>query len=292
MTAARGRGGAAAGEIIGAQTLVGLGVEERLGAGLLRLTQWERRDPAIVCGITTAARGDYVVGGARPTPVARRYGTLAGDLGFGQVSVPTQVHGTIVREVTARAGIRGAARPAESPRSRAAPSRSRAESPATRVVRAGRIDGQVTSLRGHLLAATAADCVPVSLWNPATGRIGLVHAGWRGTAAGILGRALRRLREPAGEAGAEVRVHLGPAICGRCYEVDTPVLRAFGLAGERANLDLRGMLAGQAIAAGVRRDAISTSRHCTACGSAGLHSHRTSGGAAGRMAAFLGVRGH
>lgn len=275
MTSARGRGGAAAGEVIGARTLDGLGVEELPGAGLLRLTQWETRDPALVCGITTIARGDYVVGGARPAAVARRYGTLARDLGFGQVSVPTQVHGTVVREVTARAGTGDAAPPAES-----------------RVVRAGRIDGQVTSVRGCLLAATAADCVPISLWNPSTGRIGLVHAGWRGTAAGILGGALRRLREAAGDAGADVRIHLGPAICGRCYEVDAPVLRAFGLAGVRAHLDLRGMLAGQAIAAGVRRDAISASSHCTACGSAGLHSHRASGGAAGRMAAFLGVRRH
>lgn len=285
MTDARGRGGAAADEIIGARTLDGLDVEERPRAGLLRLTRWETRDPAIVCGITTTARGDYVFGEAPPAPVTRRYGTLARDLGFGRVSVPTQVHGTIVREVAAPSGIRGAARPADSPPDRA-------ESPVVRVVRAGRIDGQVTSVRGCLLAATAADCVPVSLWNPATGRIGLVHAGWRGTAAGILGRALRRLREPAGDAGAEVRVHLGPAICGRCYEVDTPVLRAFGFTGVRAHLDLRGMLAGQAIAAGVRRDAISASRHCTACGSAGLHSHRASGGAAGRMAAFLGVRTH
>lgn len=292
MTAARGRGGAAAGEIIGARTLDGLGVEELPGADLLRLTQWETRDPGIVCGITTTARGDYVVADARPAAVARRYGTLARELGFGRVSVPTQVHGTVVREVTARVGAGGAAHPAESPPSRAAPSRLHAESPAARVVRAGRIDGQVTSVPGCLLAATAADCVPVSLWNPATGRIGLVHAGWRGTAAGILGRALRCLREPASDAGAEVRVHLGPAICGRCYEVDTPVLRAFGLAGVRAHLDLRGMLAGQAIAAGVRRHAISASSHCTACGSAGLHSHRASGGAAGRMAAFLGVRRH
>ncbi|MDE2721076.1 laccase domain-containing protein [Candidatus Palauibacter polyketidifaciens] len=241
--------------------------------GLLRLSQWESLDPTVVCGITTAERGDLAVADVPPERVAAVYADLARELGFRRVSVPTQVHGTDLRE------IRGA--PAADPA-------------VCTVDRPGRVDGQLVDGPGWLLAATAADCVPVYLWSRELGRIGLIHAGWRGAAAGILPRAISRLvrgldRRPSGAIG-DLRVHLGPAICGRCYEVDTPVLSAFGLGGTRARLDLREILAAQAATAGVAPDALSSSRYCTSCGPGDLHSHRASGGAAGRMAAFLGLR--
>ena len=88
-----------------------------------------------------------------------------------------------------------------------------------------------------------------------------------------------------------VRVHLGPAICGACYEVGPEVLGAFGKAQKgRGQLDLRGWLRGQAIDCGVREDRITVSTWCTRCGAEWLHSHRGSAGTAGRMAAFLGWR--
>ena len=248
-------------------------VAEVPGEGLLRLARWESLDPAIECGITTAKRGDLAVAESSPERVASLYADLARELGFRRVSVPTQVHGTEIREIEA------------SP----VP-----DSGGCTVHRAGCVDGQLAEGAGWLLVATAADCVPVYLWSRELGRIGLIHAGWRGAAAGILPRAIVRLvrgsdRSPPGVA-SDLRVHLGPAICGRCYEVDTPVLSAFGLGGTRAQLDLRGILAVQAATAGVARDALTSSRYCTSCGTGNLHSHRASGGTAGRMAAFLGLR--
>ena len=248
-------------------------VAEIPGDGMLRLSRWESLDPNVVCGITTAKRGDLGVAEASPERVASIYADLARELGFRRVSVPTQVHGTDLREIGA------------SP----VP-----DSGVCTVHRAGRVDGQLAEGPGWLLAATAADCVPVYLWSPEGGRIGLIHAGWRGAAAGILPRAIDRLvrgfdRGSSGAAG-DLRVHLGPAICGRCYEVDTPVLSAFGFGGTRAQLDLRRILAAQAAAAGVAPDALTSSRFCTSCGPGDLHSHRASGGTAGRMAAFLGLR--
>ncbi|WP_428274740.1 polyphenol oxidase family protein [Candidatus Palauibacter sp.] len=241
--------------------------------GLLRLSQWESLDPTVVCGITTAERGDLAVGEASPERVAAVYADLARELGFRRISVPTQVHGTDLREIRAE---------------------SVSDSGGCTVDRAGRVDSQLVDGPGWLLAATAADCVPVYLWSRELGRIGLIHAGWRGAAAGILPRAISRLvrgldRRPPDTVG-DLRVHLGPAICGPCYEVDTPVLSAFGLGGTRAQLDLRAILAAQAATAGVGPDALSSSRLCTSCGPGDLHSHRASGGTAGRMAAFLGLR--
>ena len=241
--------------------------------GLLRLSQWESLDPNVVCGITTAERGDLAVAEASPERVAAVYADLARELGFRRVSVPNQVHGTDLREIRAAPGP---------------------DSGVCTVDRAGRVDGQLVDGPGCLLAATAADCVPVYLWLRELGRIGLIHAGWRGAAAGILPRAISRLVRGLGrrppDAVGDLRVHLGPAICGPCYEVDTPVLSAFGLGGTRAQLDLREILAAQAATAGVEPDALSSSRFCTACGPGDLHSHRVSGGTAGRMAAFLGLR--
>ena len=259
--------------VLGARSLRGIQVAEVPDDGLLRLSQWESVDRGIVCGITTAARGDLAVATAPAEHVAAIYGSLARELGFCRISVPNQVHGTEIRELRAGPGP---------------------DSGTCTVMRAGCVDGQLVDRTGWLLAATAADCVPVFLWSRELGCIGLLHAGWRGAAAGILSRALARFgRDPGGGsrgAVADLRVHLGPAICGRCYEVDTPVLSAFGFGGTRARLDLRGMLAGQAAAAGIERGALTSSRFCTSCGPGDLHSHRASGGAAARMAAFVGRR--
>lgn len=81
---------------------------------------------------------------------------------------------------------------------------------------AGPADGMVTAEPGSALVATAADCVPVLLYDAAAGLIGAVHAGRVGMADGIPTEAMRAMRR----AGAgRITAVVGPAICGRCYEV-------------------------------------------------------------------------
>jgi hypothetical protein len=137
--------------------------------------------------------------------------------------------------------------------------------------------------RGTGLAVTVADCVPVLIAHP-SGAVAAIHAGWRGTAAGILKRVLTVMAED-GLALREVRVHLGPAICGRCYEVSPDVYAQLtGKTVDRpTTVDLRGLLAGQACAAGVR--AVTVSDDCTRCDTDRFYSHR--GGDAGRQAAAI-----
>src|SRR5690606_7559315 len=88
-------------------------------------------------------------------------------------------------------------------------------------LRADGADGHLTVLPGTSFAVTVADCVPVFVAHP-TGAAALLHAGWRGTAAGILPAAVRLLAD-RGAAATHLRVHLGPAICGACYEVSPDV---------------------------------------------------------------------
>jgi YfiH family protein len=143
------------------------------------------------------------------------------------------------------------------------------------------VDGHVTAVRGTALAVMVADCTPVFIAHE--NGVAALHAGWRGTAARILSVGLAALAS-LGCPADECAVHLGPAICGDCYEVGPEVIQA--VTGQpatgKARLDIRAVLAEQACARGVRT--VTTSRWCTRCGGGRFFSHR--GGDAGRQ---LGV---
>ncbi len=150
-------------------------------------------------------------------------------------------------------------------------------------VRTGEGDGHITAERGLALAVSIADCVPVFMAHP-SGTIALLHSGWRGTAAGFVTRAVAAF-SILGKAATELRVHLGPAVCGRCYEVSADVREQLtGHPATRAGqVDLRSLLAEQASAAGVRQ--ISMSPWCTRHDNDRFFSHRA--GDAGRQVAVI-----
>jgi polyphenol oxidase len=133
-------------------------------------------------------------------------------------------------------------------------------------------DGHLSMERGTALAVSIADCVPVFIWH-VSGAIALLHSGWRGTESRIVERALDDLAM-RGIPSSELGVHLGPAICGSCYEVSADVFaRVTGRAADgQSLLDLRGVIADHARLRGVRR--ISTSAYCTRCDNERFFSHR------------------
>jgi YfiH family protein len=139
-------------------------------------------------------------------------------------------------------------------------------------LRATQGDGHFAPAGGTAMAVTVADCVPVFLAHP-YGAAAVLHAGWRGTADHILDRGVE-LMSRAGFAAPDLRIHLGPAICGTCYEVGPEVYER--LTGQPvaapARVDLRALLAARAEALGVRR--ISVSRWCTRCHNDRFFSHR------------------
>jgi YfiH family protein len=150
------------------------------------------------------------------------------------------------------------------------------------------IDGWITTTPGILLTVTIADCVPVYLVAPGRG-IALLHAGWRGTAGGILGRGLERLRTALGSQ-TDIVMHCGVGICGDCYEVGSEVMLGCGVppTGEGPwHLDLRSRLAEQAAALGLKQ--VTTSSWCSAHDRTTFFSHRASGGTDGRMVAYIGM---
>jgi YfiH family protein len=139
-------------------------------------------------------------------------------------------------------------------------------------LRAEEADGHVATDRGTAMAVSIADCVPVFVVHP-SGAAALLHSGWRGTAGRIVEQGIAALAH-RGVPAAELRVHLGPAICGRCYQVSPDVYER--LTGSRpprpAVVDLRALIADQARAAGVRHNSISSA--CTRCDNDRFYSHR------------------
>lgn len=134
------------------------------------------------------------------------------------------------------------------------------------------IDGHMTTTPGTAMAVTVADCTPVFIGHPG-GAAAVLHAGWRGTAAGILETGLRQMAALGFDA-ARATVRLGPSICGHCYEVGPEVLEAVHGTPAHAKglLDVRAVLMEQATALGVRD--IASSSWCTKCDNERFFSHR------------------
>ncbi|MGP9694958.1 peptidoglycan editing factor PgeF [Brachybacterium sp. AOP25-B2-12] len=84
--------------------------------------------------------------------------------------------------------------------------------------RVHRVDGLVTRRRDVALAMMVADCLPVLLVDEAAGVVGAAHAGRRGLLGGVLEHTVRAMRD-LGARPSDLRAQIGPAICGRCYEV-------------------------------------------------------------------------
>ena len=106
------------------------------------------------------------------------------------------------------------------------------------------VDALLTDRPGVVLFATYADCYPIVLWDPQHKVAGLVHAGWRGTRAGVAAAAVSFMRDAYGSSPGRIKAGIGPGICGRCYEVGEEVASQFDARfvrkgqGDRFLLDL------------------------------------------------------
>ncbi len=132
-------------------------------------------------------------------------------------------------------------------------------------------DGQATTTRGVGLAALVADCLPVML--AGRGAVAMVHAGWRGLAAGVLEAAVGALSGPVSAA-------IGPGAGPCCYEVGDEVHAHFGTHGR--TLDLKAIARARLELAGAIE--IHDVDLCTMCAPELFFSHRRERGVTGRQA--------
>jgi polyphenol oxidase len=96
-------------------------------------------------------------------------------------------------------------------------------------------DAAISTEPGVACTVLVADCLPV-LFSGRNGRVvGAAHAGWRGLAAGVLERTVAAMTEAGGCAPQELRAWLGPCIGPTAFEVGEDVLKAFGVSPASAD---------------------------------------------------------
>lgn len=158
-----------------------------------------------------------------------------------------------------------------------------------------------------LLAVQTADCLPILIADERSGAFSAVHAGWRGTLAGIVARTVERMQQEHGSRSEDLRAALGPAISAAVFEVGLEVLaefrNKFGYAEElisdqqpngKGHLNLNLANIRQLIDCGVREDRIYDSALCTWLRNDLFFSYRRERGAekpAGRLMGAIGREG-
>lgn len=178
---------------------------------------------------------------------------LCGDLALQWLCASRQVHGTTVQRLRAVGGSGGEAVAIDA-------------------------DGHATALPAIGTMVLTADCLPVALASERA--VSMVHAGWRGLAAGVLEEGVGALREVGGAEPLVAVVGPGAGAC--CYEVGAEVHTAFGGAHRHGqNIDLPAIARDRLLAAGVAR--VLDAPACTIC-DARFFSHRREGDRAGRQA--------
>ncbi|HLH41419.1 MAG TPA: peptidoglycan editing factor PgeF [Bryobacteraceae bacterium] len=153
----------------------------------------------------------------------------------------------------------------------------------------GEGDALLSRTPGLLVSVRTADCFPVLLADAAHRAVAAVHAGWRGSAAGIAIATLREMRKFFGTDPQDVVAAIGPGIGACCYEVGEEVARRFGME-TAGHLDLAAHNLRQLAEAGVPHSQIETLGGCTFCGAERFHSWRREGPRAGRMISYVGIR--
>lgn len=231
--------------------------------------------PFILCALSTRQGGvsgggfgmnlSYAVGDD-PAAVTENRKRFFGALGIGldELAFQRQVHGDTVRRI---------------------------DGPGTW----DETDGLCTSAAGVYLCVTIADCVPVFLVDPAVPAVGVVHAGWRGSAAGIAAKGVRSLAETPGAKVSSMIAYIGPSAGVCCYAVGHDVASHFPQScvvrrDGRHHVDLKEVNRTQLLEAGLRSESVIVDPSCTICGADLYHSHRRDGARSGRMLGVLGIR--
>ena len=188
------------------------------------------------------------------------FGTRLSDIPahFGQLATLKQIHSSSCVPAEGRAGILGEG------------------------------DALIENTPGSVVAVKTADCIPVLLADDRLHAVAAVHAGWRGTVAHIVARAVESMAARFGTRPDDLYAAIGPGIGKCCYEVGPEVAAHFGGKG-RAHIDLTAANRQQLQEIGVTPARIYASNLCTMCGPE-FHSFRRDKEAAGRMHSFAGIR--
>jgi hypothetical protein len=154
---------------------------------------------------------------------------------------------------------------------------------------------------GGPLAVRVADCTPILLADPKSGVIAAVHAGWRGTAAGVAAQAIESMRH-AGAKLDDILTCIGPCIGPCCFEIGVETADALKQSCHGNDkyvrprdgslfADLAAINRHQLVRAGINQSNIellaSGASACTCCNAQNFFSYRRDGKASGRHLAIV-----
>lgn len=201
----------------------------------------------------------------------RRFAAALG-LAIGDWVVPGQCHGALCASVGRAERGEGALVPSS---------------------RLGGRDAILIREPGVFALSLSADCPVVAIADPSGRRGGVAHAGWRGTAAGVVESLIAELRRTGSDLG-ECLAAIGPGICGRCYEVGEEVHEAVAArpgareARSGRRLDLRRIHRAILVESGIPPERIAVSPRCSFEEPAHFFSHRRDGARTGRGGVVAG----
>ena len=165
---------------------------------------------------------------------------------------------------------------------------------------AGEADGMITDQPDIFLAVLTADCVPLLFLAPEQRLVAAVHAGWRGTWAGIAEKTIRFFENQYGVPAADLEVALGPSIGPCCYEVQedvaAPLLKRWGklmtpsivVKEGKSFVNLRRLNRDILRACGVPGNQLYQIGPCTSCAADQFFSYRRERVETGRQMSFIG----
>jgi YfiH family protein len=163
-------------------------------------------------------------------------------------------------------------------------------------------DALITRTPGVALGVFTADCLPIFLYDPVQEAIGVVHTGWRGTAKGVIRKAVEKMGESFRCQSRDILAALGPCIGPCCYEVDGPVKAAFisgGIPWELVSspggdgkwlLNLYEANLFQMQEAGILKKNINLLKICTSCHGEAFFSYRNADKTGGRQLNFIALK--
>lgn len=165
---------------------------------------------------------------------------------------------------------------------------------------AGEADGMITGENDIYLGVLTADCVPLLFIAPKQRLAAAVHAGWRGTLAGIAKKAVELFKQRYDVTADELEVALGPSIGVCCYEVKddvaAPLMKKWGklttpsiaVKEGKSFVNLRRLNRDILRAAGVPGKQLHEIGPCTSCATDEFYSYRRQGGETGRQISIVG----
>ena len=174
-------------------------------------------------------------------------------------------------------------------------------------------DGLLTKEPGMALAVQTADCMPVLIFDPQSGTVAAIHAGWRGTLKRIMEKAVRKMQNRFGSDPGQCIAVVGPSIRKCCYSIGREVKAAFDaefpyssslftppretvsqfeeseISQKACFLDLPAACKQQLCDCGLQETKIFADPPCTACDTRHFFSHRAGAGQCGRMMSLIGI---